>query len=180
MIKKKKTTANLFATFPALFDDVNGINAGDVVVSEQEEGGAAILKANPGVNFDQDAIVSPFTSEETRLVNVNFEVSIIASAAGVLTIDVSEGVLFEFEHNEDITLAFANLPADRPIVITLLRIKDNTATPREIDWVGSVPDFDNVPAELTQDAEGKDMISLKTRDGGVTFFVSTVFDLRQA
>ena len=178
MFKTKKTSS--FATFPALFDDVNGVNAGDVVVSEQLEGGAAILRANPNITFEQDTIVSPFTSEGARLVNVDFETPVLTSVAGVLTIDVSEGVLFEFEHDEDITLAFTNLPADRPIVITLLRIKDNTATPREIDWVGSVPDFDNVPAELTQDAEGKDMISLKTRDGGVTFFVSTVFDLRQA
>lgn len=68
------------------------------------------------------------------------------------------------------TLSFTNVPATgNAFVLTINRVKDNSVTARSITWPASVLFPGGTDPTLTQTALARDIIILKTNDGGTTW-----------
>src|SRR5581483_8224078 len=93
----------------------------------------------------------------------------VVPASATTTLDISTGNVFQLTQNTDITTLNITNPtsAGNSTSITIIRVKDNSATTRNITfptafkWVGGIPPL------LTQTANCVDIIEAFTTDGGM-------------
>ena len=101
----------------------------------------------------------------------------ISSSVGVLTLNFNLGTVFRFQHNEDITLSFVNIPVGRAVFFTLIRVQDQSSTAHQIDWENSAPTFGfpgMEPPILTNTPDAIDQLFLTTYNGGNNFIVTFI------
>ena len=87
------------------------------------------------------------------------------------TIDLSAGNCITFNQSTNTTISFAN--TSTAMDITIIRIKDSTATARTITWPDSISwDGGSAPTLVDSNPSGEesDQIQLLTRDEGLTWY----------
>jgi alpha-tubulin suppressor-like RCC1 family protein/plastocyanin len=87
------------------------------------------------------------------------------------TIDLSAGNMITFNQSANTTISFAN--TSTAMDITIIRIKDSTATARTITWPDSISwDGGTAPTLVDSNPSGEesDQIQLLTRDEGLTWY----------
>lgn len=95
---------------------------------------------------------------------------IIHNASGALAIDLALGHYVVLNQSANITdVTFSNVPAGQAVTVSIERVKDNSGTARTIAWPAAVLFPGGVDPTLTQTANGRDLITLVTRDGGTSF-----------
>lgn len=104
------------------------------------------------------------------------ETEVIAplSIGGVLTIDLSLGTVFRPEQplGRHISISIINPPAAGEIATATIYLPQDSVGGHNVTWPASV-DFGGVPPTLSG-ANGTDMISLITRDGGGIYYGAMV------
>ena len=92
-----------------------------------------------------------------------------AIAAGALALDCSLGTYFKVALNANVTVTITNPPAAaRVLGITIIFVADGTV--RAITWPASVVWPSGVAPTMSGPAGKRDLITLLTDDGGVTWF----------
>lgn len=99
--------------------------------------------------------------------------TITHNASGALAIDLSLGHYVVVNQSAAITdVTFSNVPAGQAVTVTIERVKDNSGTSRAITWPAAILFPGGVDPTLTQTANGRDAITLVTRDGGTSWLGS--------
>jgi hypothetical protein len=130
-----------------------------------------------GLTFIDGAIKEEVEFGDVRVRSAYFPLNDISSSSGVLTVNLDLGTVFRFTHNEDITLSFLNIPVDKVVFITIVRVQDNSSTSHDIDWDSSSGDFAFPASEkpiLTAISGANDVLTLRTYNGGSNFVVNFV------
>jgi len=100
------------------------------------------------------------------------------TAASSTTIDITSGNVIALSHGTNITtLTISNpSPTGSACSLTIVRVKDNSATARTITWPASVKWVGAVAPTLTSSANAVDIISMVTYDAGTTWYASSALN----
>lgn len=116
--------------------------------------------------------VGPGTILNQVILQDYYEVSTNVTATNPTTnLNLTNGNIFIMSQAVDTTLTFSN-PGTAPLVssMTLVRIKDNTATPRVITWPVSVLWGNNgTPPIISTNANAIDVFTFMTYDNGTSW-----------
>lgn len=118
---------------------------------------------------------------EQAVVKRYHETVVSVAAAATTTLDISSGNVFSLTQDTNIITLNITNPATTGTntSITIIRTKDNTATPRTINWPGAFIWAGGSEPTLTQTAGAVDVITAFTLNGGASYFAFPVgLDMR--
>ncbi len=160
-----------------------------LVEGDSEVGALVVFGSQPNlVKSSAVRILGDVISAFNSTVSVNQSSSetshSVATSAGTLTIDCLEGRMVDFLHDVDnLDLILINAPTgnNEKRNVQLLRIQENTASIREINWDSILVNGVNVPVVwqdsslefLTQAADAQDIILLSVYSGYVEARIHT-------
>ena len=109
-------------------------------------------------------------SNMTGIAATNFNTQTVTANGAATTIDLSAGNVITFNQSADTTVSLAN--TSEAMSVTLIRVKDASATARTITWPSSVKWNGNSAPTLISDSQGNDKQQFQfiTRDSGVTWY----------
>lgn len=118
---------------------------------------------------------------EQAIVKRYHETVVVVAASATTTFDISSGNVFNLSQNTNISVVNVTNPtaSGNSTSITIIRTKDNTATPRTIVWPAAFIWPGGVEPTLTQTANCVDIITAFTLNGGTTYLAFAVgLDMR--
>ena len=131
------------------------------------DGAVGASKLQPGIPIDmQDAVLS---APELKDYSETSPAPGILS--GTLVLDLASGNVFEVTLTQNVTsLILANAPAAGRAGSCTLIVRQDATGGRSLAWPGSTNWAGGAPPAITSAANAIDVLSLVTRDGGVTWY----------
>ena len=107
----------------------------------------------------------------TGIAATNWISNNVTANSGTTTVNLSLGNVVKFTQSADTTVSFANTGTSN--IVSFIRIKDSNATTRTLTWPSSIKWNGGAAPDLVQinpSGEEFDLITLLTRDEGVTWY----------
>ena len=110
-------------------------------------------------------------SSLTGIAATNWITNNVTANSSTTTVNLSLGNVVKFTQSADTTVSFANTGTSN--IVSFIRIKDSNATTRTLTWPSSIQWDGGIAPDLVQinpSGEEFDLITLLTRDEGVTWY----------